>query len=316
MFERRTTLDSDYDLYHDESQIAGYWHGVLFVPRHSRQRLLDHLKLIRDNNEESDPISLKRLKHHTGPLARCTVSWIQTASVALRHKLTGKPSFLPTGMPGRRSQYIPLVEPIAARFVLFRITTPLNLLFGADHAAKVERTLAMGIKGGLSLFANQGARINVRSMHFDGFKHYGRHVDGQRIVRNIRTQPDRIDISDDFLLDDRTSDHREPNCQPLDDCLLLQLTDLLVSGFRTVLAEAMCVAQFQASQPFAELANKWNRGKKGFENSRWHGGFCISEASLAEGKWRFKPITPPVLGTQHPLFRTDEMLRNGEEGAA
>lgn len=27
----------DYDLYHDESQEGGYWHGMLLVPREKRE---------------------------------------------------------------------------------------------------------------------------------------------------------------------------------------------------------------------------------------------------------------------------------------
>jgi hypothetical protein len=39
----------EYDAYHDESKEAGYWHGILLVPRDTRQRFIDQLKSIRAN---------------------------------------------------------------------------------------------------------------------------------------------------------------------------------------------------------------------------------------------------------------------------
>ncbi len=50
------------DLYHDESLEEGYWHGMLLVPRASRETLLGYLHKIREEIDYYEPISIKKLE--------------------------------------------------------------------------------------------------------------------------------------------------------------------------------------------------------------------------------------------------------------
>jgi hypothetical protein len=280
-------MRTEYDVYHDESQIAGYWHGILFVPRPSRQQLLDLLANVRKNTGRTDPISLKQLDKTSGPFYRCVNCWVQVGVGAMLQRFKGKHYAIPTGQAGRASEFSPLTRIIGARFILFRVVDGLKTLtLCSDHASRVETTFRMAFKGGLSLFSSVD-ELCVRSLHFDGYKHYGRRLDLNRILRNI--PPDGCEIPADMSLDDASSDHRERDCQTYDDCQLLQLADVLVSGFR-VLGESTQEAHRLACGPLVELADKWNRGRTGFSNSRWHLGFCISEASIEDGQWQFRPI--------------------------
>lgn len=196
-----------------------------------------------------------------------------------------------TGRTGEHTEFVPLSQVIGARFVLFRVACPLNTLtLCADYARRVETTFRMAFKGGLSLFSGAGGELCIQSLHFDGYRQYGRRLDLPYILRNM--QPDGFRIPSGITLDDATSDHRRADCQSYDDCQLLQLTDLLVSGFRTVLGEATHDAQRVACEPLRVLAEKWGRGRKGFSNSRWYMGFCISEGSIKDGMWQFGPILP------------------------
>jgi hypothetical protein len=52
----------DYELYHDESQVDGYWHGMLLVPMQYKQRLLKYLDEARRNSGYIDPIGIKKVK--------------------------------------------------------------------------------------------------------------------------------------------------------------------------------------------------------------------------------------------------------------
>lgn len=293
-------MGTEYDVYHDESQIAGYWHGILFVPRMSRRFLLDLLADVRKNTGRTGPISLKQLDKASGPLYRCIDSWLQIGVGAMLQRFKGKHYPLPTGQAGRSSQFVPLTSIIGARFVLFRVVDSLKILtLCADHASRVETTFRMAFKGGLSLFSKTD-EMCVRSLHFDGHRHYGRRLDLNRILRNFAL--DGFEIPDDISLHDASSDHRQKDCQSYDDCQLLQLADILVSGFRTVLGESTQEAHRLACRPLAELAAKWNRGRTGFSNSRWHLGFCISEASIQAGRWEFRPITKISPSQQPELF--------------
>jgi len=293
-------MRADYDVYHDESQIAGYWHGILFVPRATRQHLLELLENVRRNTGRTDPISLKQLDKTSGPFYRCISCWVQIGVSAMLQRFKRKHCAVPTGQAGRASEFAPFTSIIGARFILFRVVDGLNsLTLCADHASRVETTFRMAFKGGLSLFSSV-EELNVQSLHFDGYKHYGRRLDLNRILRDM--PQDSYEIPEDISLDDASSDHRKEDCQSYDDCQLLQLADLLVSGFRTVLGEATQEAHQQACRPLLELADKWNRGRTGFSNSRWYLGFCISEASITDGQWQFRPIDNPKANEHPRLF--------------
>lgn len=273
------------------------------MPRESRQELLTYLGTIRKNTGRNDPISLKQLSKSSGPLCRCISGWLQVGVAALLQKLKGKPYYLPTGVSGRHSEFNALPHPIGARFVLFRVRPGLSVMtLSADHGVRVETTFRMAFKGGLNLFSNDGHKLTIHSLHFDGYRHYGRRLDLSRILRDLGERADKFEIPTGITLHDASSDHRRSDSQGYDDCQLLQLTDLLVSGFRTMLGEATCEAQRQACSPLVVLAEKWNRGRVGFQNSRWHNGFCISEASIVGGSWQFASITPAIKDAQTELF--------------
>jgi hypothetical protein len=290
-------MRAEYDVYHDESQIAGYWHGILIVPRATRQQLLDLLANVRRNTGRTDPISLKQLDKTSGPFYRCISCWVQIGVSAMLQRFKGKHYAVPTGQAGRASEFAPLTSMIGARFILFRVVNGLNTLtLCADNASRVETTFRMAFKAGLSLFSSV-EELNVRSLHFDGYKHYGRRLDLNRILRDM--PQDGCEIPEDISLDDASSGHRKEDCQSYDDCQLLQLADLLVSGFRTVLGESTQEAHKLACKPLVELADKWNRGRTGFSNSRWYLGFCISEASIMDGQWQFRPIDN-LKANEHP----------------
>jgi hypothetical protein len=161
----------------------------------------------------------------------------------------------------------------------------------------------MAFKGGLTMFSREGDELCIRSLHFDGYKHYHRRLDLRRILKGIGNPPTRVRLHDEIELRDDSSDHREAGAQPYDDCQLLQLTDILVTGFRAVLADATAAeAHRQVSRPLSELLDKWNRGRKGFSNSRWFKGFCISEGHIEDGQWEFGPIEPNYEVPQTKLF--------------
>jgi hypothetical protein len=279
-----------YDLYHDESQESGYWHGMLLVPRSTRPALLRYLSTIRTNTNKQEPMTLKGLRD-TGAQFRCIRGWINVGIHAMLQTFKGKAAFVENGVQTRGVYFVRLERPIGARFILFRVRDGHHSMEGfPDYAAKIETTFRMGLKGGLHLFRNHTSELTIGSFHFDGHKHYGRHVDPARILYGLRNLRSGVRIQEDFGFNDGSSDHRLSDGQPYDDCQLLQLTDLLVSGFRTVLGNASNPVQAEVALGLKELATKWNRGYAGFKNSRWFGGFCLSECWLDSEEWTFGDI--------------------------
>lgn len=284
-----TNEHEEYAVYHDESEIAGYWHGILFVPHKSRHRLLELLKDGRTRTKHPHRISLKKLSRQEGPIWNLLNCWVTVGITSLMQKLKGRSHAVYTGQKRRTLEVALVNHVIGARLIVFRIRGGLDCLGdGSTKATRFETTFRIGLKGGLNLFASQGAKISVRSLHFDGHEHHGRRVDLRRIVNLIHPLSAEATIHADVTLDDRSSDHtRTGKCQSYDDCQLLQLTDIFVSGFRTVLAEATCDAQRIVCEPFASLASEWNKGPARMRNSRWHGGISLSEAYLEDGQWQF-----------------------------
>jgi hypothetical protein len=221
---------------------------------------------------------------------------------ALIQNLKGERYPIFTGDDGRSPGYALLERVIGIRLVIFLVREAHSDLSGSDHGAKVETTFRMAFKGGLSLFSRWGEEISVRSVHFDGYEHYQRHVDRTRIVNLIGAIPPSVTIPKAIVVDDRTSDHRRSNCQEYDDCQLLQLTDIFVGGFRTVLARATTEVHYEVCKPLAELSKRWLQGPARMKNSRWCNAFSIRQAYLSDGQWEFADITPTNEEKQPRLF--------------
>jgi hypothetical protein len=284
----------EYDLYHDESTKAGYWHGILLVPRQTRGSLLAYLAKARSNTRFVHPIELKGLNKCTGPRYRTIRSWMSLGTVALMQDFKHEKARFFSAKDGRGPGFDVLMAPVRARFILFRVRDDHRAMIGyRDHAAKIETTFRMGLKGGLHLFSNTAQEtLEVMSFHFDGHEHHKRRLDRDRIIGRLNNLREGVSISHDCAIDDDHSDHRKSGSQSYDDCQLLQLTDLLVSGFRTVLGEVTHDAQRSVSEHLRMLTTKWNEGYARMRNSRWFGGFCLSECWLDNDEWVFSDILP------------------------
>ena len=144
---------------------------------------------------------------------------------------------------------------LGVKFILFReADAHKNMEFYSDHASKIETTFRMGLKGGLHFLGNPSSIIEIEEMHFDGHEHYDRHLDKARIVDRLQGLRAYCAVSNrKELIDDRCSDHREPNSQSYEDCQLLQLADLLVGGFRTILGEKTRDIHLELARPLREI---------------------------------------------------------------
>jgi hypothetical protein len=235
----------------------------------------------------------------SGKRYRCTRAWVSFGVAALIQNLKGSRQPYYTGLDARTPGFELFDQVVGAKFVLFRVRDDHRDLVGyQDYAAKVETTFRMGLKGGLHIFADEAHLLTVLSLHFDGHEHYQRKLDTSRIVGRLGILRDEVHISEDIQSDDRSGDHTRPDSQAYDDCQFLQLTDLLVGGFRTVLGHESNEAQGEVSSPLSELAERWQQGYARMKNSRWFKGFCISECYLEDKSWVFGDIRPHMASSQ------------------
>lgn len=281
-----------YRVYHDESKEGGYWHGMLLVPEKNREKLLGFLKSARKQISYDHAISLKDVGNQGGKIYRLARSWISIGCSSLIQKEEGLPVPYFDGEGGRKPEPTLLRDLIGAKFILFKIRGGLDFEDYPDWASMVETTFRMGLKGGLHLFEDQSRDLTIVSLHFDGHEHYGRHVNETRIVERMKGLRDTVDLSDNIEIYDGSSDHSRENSQDYDDCQLIQLTDLFVSGFRCLIGPSGNEVQERVARPLYDLYERWIQGKKRMTNSKYYQGICFSECDDENEQWSFYPLKP------------------------
>jgi len=284
----------DYEVYHDESKVGGYWHGILLVPVAKKQELLQFLSQARQNTHYIEPLGIKGIKH-SGRIYNCADSWIQIGVAALmsRIKIQPYPIFLGSNIVGQK-HYSLFNIIVGAKFILFKNRDNLEEMTGhLDYGSKVETTFRIGLKGGLHLLGNQSEGIHITRMHFDGYAHYQRHLDHDRIIERLKGLRDYCSISTAAdVIDDRSGNHKKAECQEYDDCQILQLADLLIGCFRTVLTPLTQTKKVhrKLAQPVKELVAHYQQGSARMQNSRWRNSFCMSQCYLESGSWKYEEI--------------------------
>ena len=68
----------DYELYHDESQVEGYWHGMFLVPMGGKKLLIDFLAEARTNARYPYPLGIKRVRREN-KVYDCAQAWLTLA---------------------------------------------------------------------------------------------------------------------------------------------------------------------------------------------------------------------------------------------
>ena len=284
----------DYELYHDESKVEGYWHAMLLVPVAKKQVLLQLLFQARQNTHYMEPLGIKKVKNYNR-IYGCADCWVQIGVAALmsQTKTLPYPMFLGRTIGGQK-YYSPFNIVVGAKFILLKYLDNLEEMTGhLDYGSKVETTFRIGLKGGLHLLGNQSGGIHITRMHFDGHAHYHRHLSHDRIIVRLQGLRDYCSISTAAdVIDDRSGNHTNANCQEYDDCQILQLTDLLIGCFRTVLTPVTKTKEIhrKLAQPIKDIVDRYQQGSARMRNSRWRNSFCMSQCYLESGSWKYEEI--------------------------
>lgn len=295
----------DYELYHDESRVGGFWHGMLLIPKSMKALLLHYLEEARSNTGYMAPLTIKRVKKENR-VFDCASAWLTVAVGALRSCTKGKPLPVYLGnVQAGHKHYELFPDMTGAKFILFCERDNLSRMAGhADHASKVETTFSIGLKGGLHFLGEDERPIRVDRIHFDGHEHLKRHVDPDRIVGRLNGLRAYCEVAkgSDVLVDG-SSDHRKPDSQQYVDCQMLQLTDLLIGAFRSILREPTREVHRLLAFPVKSLVDRYLEGFARMQNSRWRNSFCMSECHLDGDKWVFNSLEyAAATGGAHQLL--------------
>lgn len=295
---------TEYEIYHDESQEGGYWHGLLFIPTAKKEILLKYLLDCRKICNYSFPITLKRVQRNGGLIYDCCNGWIQIGLFSLIQQ-NFKKELVYLGQKYENGEkinkeIIEINEQIGARLIIYQEKDNHKKIENyPDHCSKIETTFRFALKYGLNSLFSSDDDLHIKKIHFDGYEHHHRHIDRGRIVDRLGNLIPKCSFEDD-LIDDRTGVHSAESCQDYNDCQLLQLTDLFVSGFRNVLSSCSNKYQWKISEPLYRLFTRKNSG--GMHNSRWNKGFCLSSCYLDSGVWNFDNFKEEIKSAQKTLF--------------
>lgn len=284
---------NDYELYHDESMIDGYWHGMLFIPADQKTRLLSYLETARNEIGYFHKISFKKI-NSAGQKYELANSWLSIILGFMRSdpKFEKYPYY--SGKKENRSLYINYLdsEACGAKFVLFKDRDHHEKMVNySDSTSKIETTFRIGFKGGLHFLFDPQNPICVTHIHFDGFEHLGRHIDRERVIGRIHGLRDYCEIDNSLdIIDDRSSDPNNSNAQNYEDCQLLQLTDLLIGSFRSGLGYSGNHYKNILGKYAKFLIERYMKGTARMHNSRWNHGFCMSQCYLENDQWHFEMI--------------------------
>jgi len=288
------TFSMDYELYHDESTVEGYWHAILLVPVAKKQVLLQLLSQARQNTRYMEPLGIKNVKNYNR-IYNCADCWVQIGVAALMSRTKNQPYqiFLGSNIGGQKDYSLFNIV-VGAKFILLKYLDNLEEMTGhLDYGSKVETTFRIGLKGGLHLLGNQSERIHIIRMHFDGHAHYHRRLSHDRIIERLQGLRDYCSISTaPDVIDDRSGNHKKAECQEYDDCQILQLTDLLIGCFRTVLTPVTKTKEIhrKLAHPVKEIVDRHQQGSARMWNSRWRNSFCMSQCYLESGSWKYEEI--------------------------
>ncbi len=284
---------NDYELYHDESMIEGYWHGMLLMPADQKTRLLSYLETARKEVGYFHKISFKKIDS-PGPKYELAHAWLSVILGFMRSDTKFESYSYYTGKKENRKRITNTLDDqsCGAKFILFRDRDLHKKMWNyPDNTSKIETTFRIGFKGGLHFLFEPQTPVRVTKIHVDGFEHLGRHIDQQRVIDRIQGLRDYCEIVNTLnSIEDGSSDPTHPNAQNYDDCQLLQLTDLLIGSFRSGLGYSGNHYKNILGKYAKFLIERYMKGTARMHNSRWNHGFCMSQCYLENDQWHFEMI--------------------------
>ncbi|MBN2589710.1 MAG: hypothetical protein JXA96_07600 [Sedimentisphaerales bacterium] len=290
----------DYELYHDESKVHGYWHGILLVPIESKPLVIEYLEKVRKYTRYEAIIGIKKIKTE-GKIFSCAEAWLDYCIGAMITQFNYKyPHQIFTGERIRDEKQYEIFEnivnrnPLGLKFILFRDKDQFKNMYNSlDHGGKIEVSFRIAAKSGLHYLFSEENHIRIKKIHFDGYEHHGRNIDKKRIIERLNGLRNYCYFKENCSIDDRSSKHNRENCQLYEDCQLLQLTDLLIGSFRTALGyygQGNIPAQKTLANHVQVLIERYKKGYARMRYSRWKDSFCISESYIENEKWQFQDI--------------------------
>ena len=289
-FRKKGEKIRSYQLFHDESKISGYWHGIYLVPKDTKSKLIKYINQIRNNTNYHSKIGLKKVKKKKSKIYGCAEGLVDLGVASLVQDFKGSNIQVNLGLRKKgQPVYEYFKDKIGAKFVLFHVKdNHESMKYYSDYASKIETTFRMGYQGGCHLLGDNDDNIEITDMLFDGYEHHRKSGwDKNRVVDRLENIRSYLKINSKCNIHDNHTNLKKKGSHNKENCQILYLTDLLVGGFRTILGKSTRDIQKHLYYPIKRLVNKYKKGPARMKNSKWNKGFCYSSCWLKDNNWKY-----------------------------
>lgn len=282
----------EYEVYHDESKVDGYWHSFIYIPINKKEEIVDYLLNVKNNiNSNIGDVSFKDIKnrhktHHDKP--RLIRYWLSYIIAGLQQQ---KKSKFAMAYISLNQGIVDLLDYLNIRIVILKVRDSHGDMFETmSELEKIETTMRIGLKGGLHyLFSEE--KVEVKNFYVDGDEHYhilyGRSLDEIRIIKRLQNElKDNIKLSNECDIVPIAKNDHSPN-HP--DRMLIQIADITLGAFRYLHQNAKGKNDLKdwMTEPCLNLINKDLENPARMRESRFYKGFSLSEAYIENNEWCF-----------------------------
>jgi len=282
-----------YEIWHDEhrgdDKVNEYWHGIFFVPVNKKKEIIKFLKKIRDEHKYDYQQNIKFagslkagrtkkagvVKNHLDLFSHLLIVREDKAKTQLfnynqKQKHEKKP------VP-----FITIKEVFNCKFVLFYVPDNHKSFnkYSMDYASRVETTFRFGFRGGAHYLFSKQNPIKIVKLYFDGYEHYGRHIDKKRILKGELRK--YCKVSNGCGIDDRQIKDRDE-----DSRIMINFVDIILGAWVAKIKGLDDPNQvlYSLNPIYERLLN--NKIVKN-QNSRWHKSMAVSKLKIINGEIQF-----------------------------
>ncbi|MCK9611260.1 MAG: hypothetical protein M0R67_08840 [Candidatus Cloacimonas sp.] len=291
----------EYDVFYDECKEDGYWHCFLFVPKDKKEYIHQLISKARGCTSFVYPIHYVNIKART----KFKVPNVQFVKILIDILLyIIQQDKIQAVIKWGENNKLYNEPKVGAKLAIFRKKYQNNSK--SENQKMIEATFRMGLKGALNfLFIDEHPIIDNIYVDYSE-KCFNNNFDSLNMWERLKNElRDNISYTSNSAIrfiskEDYTLDNAESQ--------LMQFVDVIIGSIRTcVLQQTNFEARYKATEAIRTILLKDYNNYARMKNSRYYKGYTLSEATLENGEWEFKPIKIEFDKQQIEFFSSDDL---------
>lgn len=298
----------EYDIYHDESKEDAYWHCFLFVPKKSREELLNHLFSVKKHikwNLHFSKLDTKNAwtKHRwcKSLLSILSSSFQQTDKWKMENFLSYNKSQYCHQAWRIFWEYWKFSGSPKVKIAIFHLKNNHQDMSFWDELSKIETTFRMWLQWAKHYLFNENENIVLDKIYLDWFEHYNitswRNFDINRVKSKlINNSREYVNFTDDFdIIDGKIEENNK---------IFLDTIDLFLWVFRqhylSQLEGKKKDARYILYDGIKWVIDKMGVWKARMKNSRFDNFWTFSTWYIKNWSWCFHDMINEIKESKSP----------------